>query len=389
MHKPLPSATLAWQEPLVFYVSEAKDFAPVQVLVSEQRVIRFFDPTEQAVSELYDIAYPAEKDLPLTEKSHFDAFAARYTWPKGTFVFYPWDGVLVRFPSQDDLRALRTSRNRNLISSEEQRKLYGATILVAGLSVGSNIVDALAIMGIGGHYLLADMDSIDPTNLNRIRAPYYHVGAHKADALAMQLSQTDPYVRLTLLKNGLRRAGIAELLERHQPAIIIDEMDQLPLKVAIRQEAKARHIPVLSAADDGDSTLLDIERYDQYPNYPLFHGLIPPDVIARLLRPEPIERARLGALIGKYFVGSEHVPLRMFQSLEEVGKSLPSWPQLGGAAMQSGVAVAYAARQIILEQPLKHGRFVIGPDQVLAPEPDAAALAALEAHRGRLDAIQL
>lgn len=379
-----------WTPPLLFEVNDEVGLAPVQRLIDAGKVNRFFDSTELAADELYDIRYPHEKDMPKDQKSAHKEFAAEYAWPRGVFVYFPWDRTLVRFPSRENLRALRTSRNRNLITADEQKKLYGATIFVAGLSVGSNIVEALVSMGIGGRFVVADMDIIEPSNLNRIRAPYHDVGVHKADAIAMRMSQIDPYLEFELYRDGVDEASLLEILGKHRPDIIIDEMDQVQLKIKMRREAQKRGIAVLSAADDGDSALLDIERYDLEPNYTPYHGLIPADVLGYLETATGIPRQALGVLIGKYFVGSKNIPLRMFKSLAEVSKSLPSWPQLGGAATQAGVAIAYASRRIMLGQSLKAGRYIIGPDQVLdsdANDPDHKA--ELEAFQKQLDSFEL
>lgn len=372
----------SWTPPECFEVHNENDLAPVQALIDQGKVTRFFDSMEAAADELYDIEYPHEKDLPYEQKAAYKDFVAAHAWPTGVFVHFPWDGTLVRFPAKDELRALRTSRNRNLIMADEQKKLYGATIFVAGLSVGSNIVEALVSMGIGGKFIIADMDVIDPSNLNRIRAPYHDVGTHKADAIAMRMAQIDPYIEFEFYRDGVDEKNLVEILDTHKPTIIIDEMDQVQLKIRMRREAQKRSIPVLSAADNGDSALLDIERYDIDPDCTPYHGLIPEEVMNYLETANDIPRQQLGLLIGKYFVGSKNIPLRMFKSLTEVGRTLPSWPQLGGAATQSGIAIAYAARRIILEQPLRAGRYVIGPDQVLDPETDD------EAHREELAAFQ-
>lgn len=382
--------TMTWTRPQLFEVDTEADLDKVQKLVDAGEATRFFDAMDSAVDELYDIKYPHEKDVPKDKKSAFQNFAAKHTWPKGVFVYFPWDRTLVRFPKKEDLRALRTSRNRNLITADEQKKLYGATIFVAGLSVGSNIVEALVSMGIGGKFILADMDIIEPSNLNRIRAPYHDVGVHKADAIAMRMNQIDPYLEFELYRDGVSEQNLLEILDTYKLDILIDEMDQLQLKIKLRREAQKRGIAVLSAADDGDSALLDIERYDLQPDYTPYHGLIPADVLSYLETATGIPRQALGVLIGKYFVGSQNIPLRMFQSLAEVSKTLPSWPQLGGAAAQSGIAIAYATRRIILGQSLKAGRFVIGPDQVLDSDiEDPAHKAELEAFQRQLDSFEL
>lgn len=379
-----------WHKPQYFEVNSDADLVAVQELIDSSKVDRFYDPMEFAADELYDIVYPHEKDLSKEQKSAHKEFVAQHAWPHGIFVYFPWDKTLVRFPAKNELRALRTSRNRNLITADEQKKLYEATIFVAGLSVGSNIVEALVSMGIGGKFIIADMDVIEPSNLNRIRSPYHDVGAHKADAVAMRMSEIDPYIEFELYRDGVDEKNLLEILDVHKPDIIVDEMDQVQLKIKMRREAQKRGIPVLSAADNGDSALLDIERYDINPDYTPYHGLIPADVLNYLETATGIPRQQLGVLIGKYFVGSKNIPLRMFKSLAEVSKTLPSWPQLGGAATQSGIVIAYASRRILLGQTLRAGRYVIGPDQVLDPDlEDEDHLAELKAFQAQLDGFEL
>jgi len=362
-----------WEQPTIFEASNPTDQTKLRQLVDEGRVQHFYDRVDLAAGELYDIQFPQEKDVPEAEKSQFADFRRQFTVEYGAYAYFPWSGTLLHLPDVAALRSLRTSRNRNLILAEEQQKLYGATILVAGLSVGSNIVEALVSMGIGGTFILADMDIIEPSNLNRIRAPYAHVGHHKADAVAMRMSEIDPYVQFHLYRDGLSQESLLEILDTYKPDIIIDEMDQLKLKVAMREEARSRGIAVLSAADDGDSTIMDIERYDLNPEYPLFHGLIEQRVLDRILTDETIPRQQLGMAIGRYFIGPENIPLRMYQSLQAVGQTLPSWPQLGSAAAQSGIAVAYSSYRILTGQPLRQGRYVIGPEAVLDPSIDDPA----------------
>jgi hypothetical protein len=95
---------------------------------------------------------------------------------------------------------------------------------------------------------------------------------------------------------------------------------------------------------------------------------LPQDVVDKVLSAEKLNRQEMGAIIGRYFVNLENVPIRMLESLMEVGKTLPSWPQLGSAAVLSGLYVAYATKKILLGLPLNEGRFLMGPDQQLNPE---------------------
>jgi ThiF family protein len=327
------------------------------------------DQIHLAIDELFDIEYPAKKDIKTEEE--VKAYGRGLTGGKpeewGSWVYYPWLNRVVHVPPQAEYRALRTSRNRNLITAEEQKKLYGATILVIGMSVGSNVVEALVSQGVGGKLILVDMDMIEPSNLNRIRSPYHHVGLHKVEAISRKAWEVDPYLDITGYRDGLTEANLPRILKDHPVGIIVDEMDELRMKVLLREAAKAHKLPVIMAADDGDDSLLDIERYDLDETAEIFGGRIPADIIARI-KDQKLSRPEIGAAIGKYFVGPENIPLRMYKSLGEVGKTLPSWPQLGGAAALSGVALTYTARKIILGEGIRSGRHLISLDEKLDME---------------------
>lgn len=324
------------------------------------------DHIDLAIDELFDIEYPAQKDNKNADE--VTAFGDRLTdgnpqnW--GEWVYYPWLNKVVHFPPVDKLRALRTSRNRNLITTDEQQKLYSATLLIIGMSVGSNIVEALVSQGIGGKLLLVDMDIIEPSNLNRIRSPYHHVGLHKVEAISRKVWEIDPYVEIEAYNDGLSEENLAEILQKHKVDVIVDEMDDLRMKIILRETAKNRRIPVVMAADDGDDALLEVERYDLQPDLQPFGGRIPEDILERI-KGGGIPRAELGMMIGRYFVGPEHVPLRMYESLMEVGKSLPSWPQLGSAAALSGISIAFVIKKILLGQKVKDGRTLVSLDEKL------------------------
>ncbi|MEK7499488.1 MAG: hypothetical protein AAB649_02685, partial [Patescibacteria group bacterium] len=181
-------------------------------------------------------------------------------------------------------------------------------------------------------------------------------------------------------REGLNQKNLRSIFADHKVDVIVDEMDDLRMKILLREQAKRLALPVVMAADDGDNSLLDIERYDLQPDMPLFSGLVP-DEIVNHIKNDDIPRRELGMLIGKYFVGVENTPLRMFQSLMEVGKSLPSWPQLGGAAALSGLVIAYAIRCILLKQDVRQGRTLVTIDSELNQEQYS------EAHKKELEKI--
>jgi len=339
----------------------------LQALKDSHPELIIHDRIDLAIDELFDIDYPAQKDTKTgadLERYKKDLLNGTTEDQWGEWVYYPWLNQAVHFPPKEKLRALRTSRNRNLVTSEEQADLYEATILIIGMSVGSNIVEALVSQGIGGKLVLVDMDSIEPSNLNRIRSPYHQVGLHKVEAISRKVWEIDPFITIVGHRQGLSEQNIDEILGQNQPDIIVDEMDELRMKILLRETAKQLKLPVVMAADDGDNALLDIERYDLDAELKPFNGRIPERVLEQI-KNQSISRPKLGMMIGKYFVGAENIPLRMYQSLGEVGKTLPSWPQLGGAATLSGVSIAYIVKKILLGHKLQTGRVLVSLDEKL------------------------
>jgi molybdopterin/thiamine biosynthesis adenylyltransferase len=202
--------------------------------------------------------------------------------------------------------------------------------------------------------------------LNRIKAVYSEVGVHKVDVLAKRVSETDPYIEQVHIKEGLNEVNLTSILEEHNPHVLVDEIDDLGMKIKIRNLARQYRKPVIMATDNGDNAILDIERYDTDQNQQAFEDRIPEEILTKI-QEGTLSRPETGMLIGKYFVGTEHIPLRMFESLLEVGKTIPSWPQLASAATMSGVLCAYAAKKIILGQPLNSGRHLFDIDSSLDP----------------------
>lgn len=360
---------VGWSQPLVLDLNKSGDVAKFKQLASEGKINYVSDRIYDAIEELYHIENPAQIDK-LDEKQ-FRMYLNKIgnTDLYGKWVYFPWNGTLVHFPDVEGLRRLRGSRNRNLITEDERQKLVdNKTILILGLSVGSNVVDSLIMQAIGSRYILVDMDHLGPTNLNRIRSSYDQIGIHKVDLVAKKISELDPYIEQVHYRDGINELNLEEILEKYKPNIIIDEMDSLRMKILIRQRARDTGTPVLMATDDGDDILLDIERFDLNNKQPILHGVLPQHIIDDIVASKKMTRQQSGSIIGTYFVGLNNVPVRMMESLMEVGKTLPSWPQLGAAAVLSGLYVAYATKKILLGLPLNSGRFLMGPDAQLNPE---------------------
>jgi hypothetical protein len=142
-----------------------------------------------------------------------------------------------------------------------------------------------------------------------------------------------------------------------QPAVIFEIIDSFVEKILLRKIARERRIPVVMMANLGDSILIDVERYDQFPELPFFNGVVG-DVPDEILSNPDISSA-LKHQYAVSLVGKEHVPLRALESVAEIGTTLVGRPQLGSTVTVAGGIGAYIARRIILHQPLPSGRFQV------------------------------
>ena len=328
------------------------------------------DEIEGQMTELFQVRHPKILLSKITRSQLLDFRNSFYKERDkkffGFWVYYPWNNNLVHFLHEELHTEIRTSRNRNLITKNEQDKFYNASIAIAGLSVGNSSVATLLYTGGPKNMRLADHDRLAASNINRIRTTFTKVGQKKTDIIAQEIYEVNPYANLKLYRNGLNIKNIRDFLLQPKPVdVLIEEMDNLFLKIQIRLLARKYGIPVIMAADNGDNNVLDIERFDLEPNRPLLHGDVPEE---ELLKITPNTSKVDAARIISRWVHPENVVPRMQSSLLEIGNTLFTWPQLGSAAFLAGCTLAYTARKIILGEPIRHGKYIISLDDIINPE---------------------
>lgn len=270
----------------------------------------------------------------------------------GRRIYYPWSGELVHLLPPQQFHELRLNRNQHKITAAEQGELAAKTIGVVGLSVGNAIATALAIEGVGGCLKLADFDRLDLSNMNRIRASVHDVGLRKTILCARQIFEMNPYADLRLFDEGLTEENL-ETFFGDEPALdaVVDECDDLRLKVLLREAARRMGIPVLM--ETSDRGMLDVERFDLEPNRQLFHGLLD-DVSASDVPPglSAEEKIRFVAPL----LGVETLSPRSAASMLEIGETISTWPQLGSEVQLGGASVCAALRKLFLGGTLTSGR---------------------------------
>lgn len=345
--------------PFIFDCAKAGDRRALAELFRSRTIVHVIDDYEEQAREYFAIQSPASYFMPEFEerfKKYLLGLQKKDSlYQQGRWVYFPWSSTLVHVLKHDQFQEVRTNRNRNLITAEEQKKFYQSVVGVAGLSVGNSIALAIVLSGGGRHMRLADYDRLSLSNLNRIRAGVDALGIPKIEMTARQIYALNPYAQVDLFYDGLTEKNIARFFAGPPRLnLVIDEIDNLALKYLIRQYARKYRVPVLMATDNGDHGLVDIERYDKNPHTKFFHGRMGDEGYDEL---RTLDKFAAGKKIAN-FVGVENVPPRMMASLPQIGKTLVSWPQLGGAALLNGSAVAYCARRILTGSSIKNRMFI-------------------------------
>lgn len=350
-----------WQQPQAFSVDTPADLGDLSACLG---VARHVDPVATIAADLFELHHPDQMQDPVARARFVDEILAE--GPRfGRWIHYPWADALVRVAEPDEHYALRTYRNRNLITKAEQASLRHRRVAVFGLSVGSNVVDRMAQAGIGDEYLLFDFDRLSPTNLNRIQAGVLQVGLLKTTVAGRKLAELDPYVSQRHVTVGDQR-GADELLRVSRPDVIVEEVDDLVAKARIRAVARELGVPLVTAGDVGDVSTLDVERHD-IAHVPAFNGKLT-EADAALLRAGTMPGGNpLDTLIR--IVGRENVSPALLESVLQKGTQLAGTPQLGSTAATGGALAAVAVRDILLGRSVGSGTTTL--DIVGATRPRA------------------
>jgi molybdopterin/thiamine biosynthesis adenylyltransferase len=313
--------------------------------------IKFIDVYPSAVKELFFLNNLQIKKGSTDAEKKLSDYKVKDAW-----IYYKEQNILVHTVNEKDYFKLRTSRNREIITSEEQNNFRNLTVGIAGLSVGSAILHTLVKSGGPKNLKIADYDSLEATNLNRITANLLDLGQNKTLIAAKAVYELDPYANLKTFPKGLGKKNLKDfILSKPKLNVFIDAMDNFSLKIYARELCKKHHIPVIMATDNGFGVILDIERFDLEPNRQIFHG-----------RLKQYNSTNLNSLDFKgwlnlaiQLIGPENFSEGIKRSLKHLGKTIPSIPQLGLAANLAGGAVTTALIKLANKQKLSSGRYLI------------------------------
>ncbi|MEV0770553.1 ThiF family adenylyltransferase [Nocardia salmonicida] len=375
-----PDAATSHFLPVLLDASSPEGLRDLEALAASSSVSAVRDTIEDQLDELIRCEEPA------VAHSTGSLAAARRRicggtplWQWGTWVFYPWNGRLVHVLPRESFQRVRTDRNRNKIDRAQQRDLRERRIGVVGLSVGNSAVVTLAMEGVGGSFRLADFDNVGLSNLNRLRAGVGDLGVSKAVLAARQMFEIDPYLDIEVFTDGLTEESIGSFFDgvggTRPLDLVVEECDTVWAKVAVREYARRRAVPVLM--DTNDRGLLDVERFDREPHRPLFHGRTGGSTSADVARMNRGER--LSFLLA--VVDEPRLSPAMRDAVGEIGRSLSSWPQLASGVMLGGALVADTARRILLGELIPSGRTYVDLDELIpavGPRVAPACVRAME-----------
>lgn len=286
----------------------------------------------------------------------------------GRWIYYPWSGRLVHVLPPEDYHELRNDRNRNKITAAEQKRLGALALGIVGLSVGNAAALTLTLEGLYGCLKLADFDDLELSNMNRVRAGTHEIGIPKTVITARQIYEVDPYANLLLFVGGITELNMDDFI-RGAPTldILIDECDDIRIKFLLRERARVHGLPVLM--ETSDRGMMDVERFDQEPARPLFHGLTrdtrAADVGSQLTNEEKVE-------LVVPIIGALELSTRAAASLPEIGQTIFTWPQLASEVALGGATVTTAVRRFGLGEELPSGRRYIDLAALLLSEPGAS-----------------
>ncbi len=281
----------------------------------------------------------------------------------GVWVYYPWSRRLVHMLDKDEFIYLRTAANRHKITKEEMEILATKKVGVIGLSVGQSVSVTIAMERGCGELRLADFDTLELNNLNRIRTGVKNLGLYKVVSVAREIAEIDPFFKVEIYKEGITTDNIDEFFTKGGKLdAVIDECDGVDVKILCRMKAKELQVPVLMEASDRGT--LDVERFDLEPNRPIIHGWLEHltldfDVLSNLKTAEQ----KLPYILP--IAGMDTLSPRMKASMVEIEQTLTTWPQLATAVTLGGALTADTCRRMFLNQFTDSGRYFVDLEEII------------------------
>lgn len=350
--------------PLIFRPMDPIDRVRLEDVLKTRPQLVVHDVLENQLAELVRCTHPERRFTPSelqgAVKEHLNG---RSLGEYGVWVYYPWSSKLVHLLDEAEFARVRTDRNRNKITREEQLLLSTKKVGVIGLSVGQSVSLTLALERAFGEIRLADFDTLELNNLNRIRSSVHEMGTLKVVNTAREIAELDPFLKVTIFPEGITKENMDRFFtEGGELDLLIEECDSVDIKILARQKAKALRIPVVM--DMSDRGCMDVERFDLEPERPIMHGWIDHLDLESAGRPMTNEE-KIPYMLP--IVGTETLSTRMKASMIEMGETISTWPQLASSVTLGGAMTTDVYRRIMLGQFKASGRWYVDLDELIGP----------------------
>lgn len=320
-----------------------EQFAQIQSLKENSKGLVEIDLLQSQLEELFCIRN-LKKTNGILEAKDFLSKNSNY----GSWVYFPWNNKALKILEKAEFVELRTARNRNKITIEEQRLLAHKTVGIVGMSVGFSVFLTMVMERTSENFKIADFDLLSMSNLNRLPFRLADIGLPKVEIARRWALEIDPYLNIEIFDKGLNEFNIKDFFEgSNNLDLVVDECDSGNMKLLLRIFAKRYAIPLLM--ETSDRGLLDVENY-QFLEEPIFHGRILETEIDDLLRTSSNE-------ILMRFIDLSSASKRGKESMFEIGKSIDTWPQLASDVLHGGASVTIAARNLLLGNSIPSGRY--------------------------------
>ncbi|MFZ2187462.1 MAG: ThiF family adenylyltransferase [Candidatus Moraniibacteriota bacterium] len=162
------------------------------------------------------------------------------------------------------------SRNKGLLTDEQQEKLRESTVAIAGLG-GAGGIYATTFARLGfGNFHIADLDVFEVGNMNRQAGSTIETaGKPKTEVIKNMILAINPYAKVTAFPKGIHDENIAEFLDNTD--IVLDGIDffSIATRRMLFRESQKRGLFALTAGPVGfGSSMLVFNpqgmRFDEY-----------------------------------------------------------------------------------------------------------------------------
>ncbi len=144
----------------------------------------------------------------------------------------------------------RYRRNRETLSLDEQRRLFGSRVAVVGCGgLGGYLVEQLARLGVG-RLAVIDPDAFEEHNLNRqLLSSPAALGRPKVDVAAERVAAVNPAVTVTAHRVALSAGNAAALLSGC--SAVLDGLDSVAVRRELAAACRDLGVPLVHGAIAG------------------------------------------------------------------------------------------------------------------------------------------